>query len=176
MFALYRRYGNNAHLLGVRPLYSAETQMYNSILLPMDGRTNGDSAIERAIAVAIDHDATLHVVQVVDTTATVHGSMVTPGEILAELDPVERDVLECVRRKANRAGVRSVMGSVARGRPHEVVLDYANERNIDLIVMPSPARSALDRVYAGDHTQRIISEAPVPVLVADSETDRKPVV
>jgi nucleotide-binding universal stress UspA family protein len=59
------------------------------------------------------------------------------------------------------------VGTVREGSPvHGVLLDYAAENDVDLIVMGTHGRHGLDRWLLGSVTGRIVrtSEGPVPTV------------
>jgi nucleotide-binding universal stress UspA family protein len=55
----------------------------------------------------------------------------------------------------------------AGGRPHAVIADYAEEYDVDLIVMGSHGRSGVRRALLGSVTERTLRSTHVPVLVVD---------
>ena len=59
---------------------------------------------------------------------------------------------------------RSVVRGVRWGSPVEVVVAYAMEHRIELIVISTHGRTGLSHVLLGSVAERIIREAPCPVL------------
>jgi nucleotide-binding universal stress UspA family protein len=55
---------------------------------------------------------------------------------------------------------------VLRGRPYEEILSYARENEIDLICMGSDGVDRGPRALFGSNVDRVIRQAPCPVLVA----------
>ena len=53
--------------------------------------------------------------------------------------------------------------SVARGDTVDHILTYCQEKNIDLIVMPTHGRKGLPRFFLGSVSEKIVRLAPVPV-------------
>lgn len=51
------------------------------------------------------------------------------------------------------------------GDPGRETVDYADEADVDLIVMGSHGRSLLSRIIVGDTADRVVQQAPVPVTV-----------
>jgi len=54
------------------------------------------------------------------------------------------------------------------GEPFEKIVETAKNGNYDLIVMGNRGFSKIKRFFVGSVTQRVISEAPCPVLVIRS--------
>jgi len=62
-------------------------------------------------------------------------------------------------------GIKNVETVVKRGIPYEEVIKFASENDIDLIIIGTIPRSGVERFFVGSTTQRIIRNAPCPVLV-----------
>lgn len=136
--------------------------MYEHVLLPTDGSEAAANAADEAFAVALNNDATLHVLFVVDETAgplNVRGSDTQFDQLEADGEEAVQDLTE----RAEQAGVDAITSSVRQGTPYQVILDYAEE-NCDLIVMGTHGRSGLDRHLLGSVTEKVVRRANVSVL------------
>ena len=58
-----------------------------------------------------------------------------------------------------------VTAEVLEGDPADVILDYAEEQGIDLIVMTSRGRSGLGRFLLGSVADKVVRHAPCAVMV-----------
>lgn len=56
------------------------------------------------------------------------------------------------------------MTAVEQGVPHEEIIAYADDHDIDMIVMGTQGRTGLDRVLVGSVTERIVRMADIPVV------------
>jgi len=56
------------------------------------------------------------------------------------------------------------------GRPANVVVDYADEHDVDHVVMGSHGRSGVTRILLGSVAESVIRHSSVPVTVARGET------
>ena len=54
---------------------------------------------------------------------------------------------------------------VASGAPAEAIVRLAQERHVDLIVMSTHGRTGLSHVLLGSVAERVVREAPCPVLI-----------
>jgi nucleotide-binding universal stress UspA family protein len=59
---------------------------------------------------------------------------------------------------------KDVEYTVLRGIPHEGILKFAQEKNIDLIVIATHGRKGLDRFLFGSTAEKVVRYAPCPVL------------
>lgn len=53
---------------------------------------------------------------------------------------------------------------VARGRPADAIVHFAQERDVDLIVMGTHGRAGLQHMFLGSVAEKVIRQAPCPVL------------
>lgn len=143
-----------------------EDSMYDAILVPTDGSETASNATDVAISLAKQHDATLHVIHVVEFVDL-------PGEYTAfEDELVERgnQVVNEVDKRARNAGIESHLAVLEQDRPtHETILAYATDHDIDLFVMGTHGRTGVDRFLLGSVTERTLAAASQPVLTVRDE-------
>ncbi|MFC6719037.1 universal stress protein [Natrialbaceae archaeon GCM10025810] len=133
--------------------------MYDRILVPTDGRKSTERAIDEAITLADEHDATLHTLYVINSAA------IAPGIEFSDLEAIGRRAVEHVRDRAAAAGVDRVDGAVTHGLRHRAILTYADDNDVDLIVIGRYRE--LDRLVRGNVLKRVSEEASVPVLIVE---------
>ncbi|QLK25344.1 universal stress protein [Natrinema zhouii] len=130
--------------------------MYQDILVPTDGSDGTRRSLTHGLAIAKRFDATIHALSVVPEGPL--GTLQTDEAIPAAERAVER-----IEAEATREGV-DVVTAVEQGVPHETILAYADDHDIDMIVMGTQGRTGLDRVLVGSVTERIVRMADVPVV------------
>ncbi|WP_255149810.1 universal stress protein [Halorarius halobius] len=138
--------------------------MYDTILVPTDGSDVSERAADEAFALAREFGATVHVVFVIDESAS---SFLFTTERMA-------DVLEAFREEGEAAtdAVRELAGDdvdvvvdIVRGmKVHSAIVDYARNHGVDLVVMGTHGRHGVEHLL-GSTTQRVLTSADVPVLV-----------
>lgn len=135
--------------------------MIDRILVPTDGSDGAVAALEYAIGLARDRDATVHILSVVDTTR--EGLTVADTDVL---EVYERNGAETVASAAEHVGECGVpvIDAVERGDPHAVIREYATDVDADLIVMGTRGRRGLERFLLGSVTERVVRTSEVPVL------------
>lgn len=143
--------------------------MYTRILLPTDGSETTDRALKHALDLAGRYDAELHVLYVVD--ATVFANDVETGTIVEEFETVGNRIVDNATQRAADAGIEPARTAVVRGTPHERILEYIDENDIDLVVMGTHGRTGLDRYLLGSVTEKVVRLSDAPVLtVRESST------
>lgn len=144
--------------------------MYDDILIPTDGSDEVTAALDQAFELASTYDATIHALYVVDDS---HGSSGLMG--LDDRDPLEplrqegEAAVEEIAQKATEADL-AVTTAVRQHTPHEGIRTYADEQDIDLIVMSSRGHSGISRALFGSVTERVLRVTDRPVLVVDRGT------
>lgn len=142
--------------------------MFERILFPTDGSEGASEALDHVLAVAAEHDATVHLLYVADSTE------VSTSRIRGEvIDALEEEGERVVAEAAERAQTHrvSTWTQVVQGEPYHAITEYAEVRDIDLIAMASHGRRGLERIFVGSTTERVLRRASVPVLVLPMEAD-----
>lgn len=142
--------------------------MHDSILFPTDGGEGSTPVFDHVLDLAARHDATVHVLNVVDTT---HDTVTRVSGTL--VDALEREGEAVVAAAAERAAERGVstVTDVVRGAVAGAITDYAVENDVDLVAMPTHGRTGLERLLLGSVTERVLRTAPVPVLALRPDED-----
>ncbi|SDJ90708.1 universal stress protein [Natronorubrum texcoconense] len=139
-----------------------------SILVATDGSAAADEALERALGLAEQTGASVHVLAVVDTT-------MNPMHFgVDDVDELQRTKKRLVDDLVATVGDRNVEihGAIRRGRPANAILAYADENAIDTLVVGRTGRSRVADMLLGSTTDRLLREASIPVVVVPAgDTD-----
>jgi len=151
---------------------SRKTDSYDDILVPTDGSTSATAAVEPACEIAAQFDSRLHALNVVNLGDVATGSEYTlPTDLIDTLEAQGEKVTERIAARARESGVETVT-QVVDGFPAADILDYAEENDIDLIVMGTAGRTGLNRFIMGSTTERLIRHADMPVLAVNARDQR----
>lgn len=136
--------------------------MYEEILIPTDGSAASSWAIDHAVGLASTYGARLHALYVVDSGT--YASLEAGADVV--MDALEREGEDATGEIAAAASEASVdvVTNVVNGTAYRTILEYTDERGIDLIVMGTHGRRGIDRYLLGSVTERVVRAAPVPVL------------
>ncbi|QFU81257.1 universal stress protein [Natronorubrum aibiense] len=144
--------------------------MYDCILVPTDGSPDVERALEHAFKLAREHDAVIRALYVVNVSgygglpmeSALEGiSSVLREEGEAALDRVEELAPEDV----------TVETAILEGSPSRVIVEQAQPDRCDLVVMGTHGRGGIDRLLLGSVTERVVRQAPVPVLTVHVNPD-----
>ncbi|QCC47896.1 universal stress protein [Halobellus limi] len=136
--------------------------MYDNILVPTDGSAASEGAVDHAIELAKQYDATLHALYVVDTGA--YSAMEVGSDIVIEaLQEEGNQAVDRVASEADEAGV-AVETSVRTGIAHRSIVEYVSEEGIDLVVMGTHGRTGVGRFLLGSVAEKVVRTADAPVM------------
>jgi nucleotide-binding universal stress UspA family protein len=147
--------------------------MYDHILVATDGSENAADAIDEAVALADATGATLHGIYVIETRTAYDNAIVDPEEVEHALREDGEEALAVLDERATEAGIEAE-STIRKGVPHEEIIGYAADHEIDLIVIGATGRSAFKTVLLGSTAERVLRQAAIPVLVVGTEEDGAP--
>ncbi|MEY4354472.1 MAG: hypothetical protein RLZZ609_2713 [Cyanobacteriota bacterium] len=144
---------------------------YKHLLVPSDGTQRSAHALAQAIelAKALGAQLTLlHVQAPLPVPLIGMGDMLDPAtvESLSQTAAKEADrILAEARTVAATAGIPIQTEVVKQDLPYRAIVEAAKRHDCDLIVMASHGRKGLSGLLLGSETQRVLLNAPIPVLV-----------
>ena len=139
--------------------------MYDQLLVPTDGSEAVDRALDHAVRLATDHDATIHALYVVDRRIATASSGDLHDEVVADLESQGEAAVASVADRAAEAGL-AVETHVVEGTPDTEIVDYADECDIDVIVLSPEGKSPRERIQSlGSVSDRVAADANVPVFL-----------
>jgi len=142
------------------------TTVFRNIVLAYDGSRNSRKALDVAIDIARRYGASLHIVEVVDTSifARIGLDSPIPQDLVDSMNNKARSDVEEARAIAEKGGIKA-KGIVLEGDPATAILKYAEDIGADLIVSGSRGLSKIKKLLLGSVSSRIVHEARIPVLV-----------
>jgi nucleotide-binding universal stress UspA family protein len=144
---------------------------YTHLLVPSDGSELSRKALQEAVKLARCSGAritVLHAQPTVPLPVVGMGEMLDAATMEALIAATRRDsdrLLEEASRIAVEAEVTASCERVVNDLPYRVILEAAERLGCDLIVMGSHGRRGLQGLLLGSQTQRVLLNAPCPVLV-----------
>lgn len=139
--------------------------MFTRILVPLDGSPLAQSALPYALALASAEDAPVTLLSVVPPTQMLPDYYIPYSAAMeaAQL-AAAGDALDTLARSLRAHGPR-VTTAVAVGDAADQILRYAEENDVDAIVMASHGRGGAFHWAFGSVARRILTGATVPTLV-----------
>ncbi len=136
------------------------------ILVPTDFSDSARHALSYGMSFALEYEAELVLLHVVETVAAPYASDLFPvpmAEVFEEMSSYAREELDKLAAEARGRGVR-VRSLVAQGKPSVEIIRAAREENADMIVLGTHGKGVLDQALFGSTTERVVRKAPCPVL------------
>ncbi len=133
--------------------------MYDDVLIATDGSDVATNAATAGITLAAALEADVHVVSVVE------------GGLRREESRRERHERDAtaVADRARDAGCRAE-AVVRSGRPASELLSYADDADVDLLVVGTQGRTGLRQALLGSVALEVIRDARRPVLTVGADT------
>lgn len=139
-----------------------------NILVPCDFSTPAINAFRFALDIASQAKATVHLLHVIELPV-LHDTMLMPvlnfeAALLEELQEKTEKEFRNLKQTYRKEGVK-VVSELEFGSITNMIFDYINTKDIDLIVMGSHGASGLREFFIGSHAEKVVRRSLVPVLV-----------
>lgn len=142
--------------------------MFQHILLPVDGSSSAQLATEKAVGLAKAFGSRVTAIYVIDPYPfTGVGSDFAYGQsqYISAATSEANTALHAAQEALSKAGVNVATAVVEGHVIAKGILQTAANSGADLIVIGSHGRRGLEKLILGSVTQRVVSQAHVPVLV-----------
>lgn len=137
----------------------------NKILFPTDFSRCAEQALAHAVFLAEKHDAEIHLLHVI-TLFEDQPNVVS--EEIGETEEMVRKLEDIAERQLNKAidsDDMKINTSIKRGiSAAPIILEYASDNNIDLIVMGTHGRRGLGHLLLGSIAEEVVRMAECPVF------------
>jgi universal stress protein A len=135
-----------------------------TILHPTDFSPHSEAAFALACSLARDHGARVIVLHVQERSSLVYSGVMTappPPPPTAEEQKALEALLHQIRSSDSKVPVDHLL---EEGDPATAILQVAQERGCDLIVMGTHGRTGLGRLLMGSVAEKVVREARCPVM------------
>ena len=136
--------------------------MMKKILVATDGSDHANKAVELAADIALQNNAVmylLHAVAKVDIPesfkrfAEVERMEMPPER--AFLHKVGADIVSASEKRAKDKGVEHIKTSLILGDPAESILDFAREKDVDMIILGSRGLGSMKGLFLGSVSSKV---------------------
>ncbi len=138
------------------------------VLVALDDSEPGWDALDHALDTFEDADLTI--IHVVDPVNSVYGDMeggYFDESVLENAMERGREVLDRAAERAEEAGFheQSIETVIQSGRPAREIVAYANENDVEHVVIGSHGRKGVSRVLLGSVAESVTRRSEVPVTI-----------
>ena len=146
--------------------------MFTRILVPTDFSEQSDAALAYGRVLAARFGSTLHLLHVIESplaTGPLGAEVYVPDTPATQQALFEKasSFLEHRVTPADRARFNAT-SEIITGTTARAILDFAQERHVDLIVMGTHGRSGMAHLLMGSVAEKIVRNASCPVLTVRS--------
>ncbi|MDE1828832.1 MAG: universal stress protein [Thaumarchaeota archaeon] len=134
-----------------------ERQRIREILVPLDGSKNSQRSLETAIHLAQEHEASLTAIYVIHSFS----KSVRQKKNLGDSPP---QFLIQAKKLAEKNGI-PFHSRILEGDPGHSILEYANTRSIDLIVIGARGLGTFKKIFLGSVSNYVLHKSKVAVML-----------
>ena len=145
--------------------------MYDRILIPTNGSAPAEKGANHAIELAAALGATVHALYVADLPGVPRALALRDDEeeVRERYREHGKEVTGDVRDVAADAGIECVT-AMKSGSVHEEIADYAEDENIDVIVIGTAYRGKVGALFGGE-AEKVVRTSTVPVTTVRMRDD-----
>ena len=137
-----------------------------TILFPTDFSHGARAAMDHAISLAKDYEATLILLYVIQDISIAEWYIPSSLSVASLLEDMEKSASQEMEKWiAEVSGrVKNVERIVTRGVPFVEIIKTAKDKNADLIVIGTHGRTGIDHMLFGSTAEKVVRKASCPVL------------
>lgn len=152
-------------------------QEYKRILAPVDGSDEAEIALKKATQVAMRNNATLDVLDVLDTRQFVgaYGGMLT-SDVIYQITEDTENYLSGLQEEIIKTSLPQdqVKIHIRFGDPKTVIaFDFLKDYHDDLIILGSTGLNAMERILVGSVSSYVTRNALTDVIVVRTDLNNQ---
>ncbi|MDD3246830.1 MAG: universal stress protein [Methanosarcina sp.] len=141
------------------------SDLYRNIVIATDGSENTRRAISYGIEMAKLSGATVHALHVVNTQSTISESWTAGKEEIYKIMRCDGEkVVSKLKQLGEDSGVE-IREVLLDGCPSDEIIHFAENNNVDLIVMGTLGKTGLEKFLMGSVAEKVVRGSKVPVMV-----------
>ncbi len=136
------------------------------ILIATDGSETANEAADFGIEMIDCSGAKIYAIYVIETTPyrSVPLDQIWSKEVLEDVEKAGYEATSYIEKIAKTAGAE-VESRVLKGNPAEKIVSFAEDNNIDMIIIGSLGKGGYERLVMGSVSEKVARHAKVPVLI-----------
>jgi nucleotide-binding universal stress UspA family protein len=159
-------------LLSPEKELAEESCQCQTILVPLDGDPEHEAGLDMAVGLSQFCQAKIHLVMVIHEISTLPGEEAASAVLLPsaasalldiECEEGELYLVEIIGRLLDKQ--IQVTGEVCRGDPAKEIIRAARDNQVDMIVLGTHSKSAMDAFWSGSVTPKIATQTHLPLLL-----------
>lgn len=148
-----------------------EGKSYDKIMIATDGSKQVEKAIEAAVQLAKITGARLYTVYVIASAGYTPRNFGWQESLREILEAEAKKAVTFVEEAGKVSGVK-VEPVILEGHPADRIIKFAEQEDMDLIVMGTLGRTGLDRFLLGSIAENVVRHSKTPVMVVKGEAEK----
>ena len=145
------------------------SNLFQNIVIATDGSENSRKAVSYGLKIAKISGATVYIIHVVDMSSIVSDTWTAGKEMIYELMVNDgKKILSEAKKITEDSGVEA-KDVLLYGHPGEEIIKFAENNNIDLIVMGTLGATGLEKFLMGSVAEKVVRQSKVSVLVVRNQ-------
>jgi nucleotide-binding universal stress UspA family protein len=147
---------------------TSQKTIISKILVAIDGSDSSMDAAVYAISIAKKYDAelyALHVIHPADVDLLPGPAQTSAYSLVINTNKESEEYLDKVKLKANEYAITIKTEVIAAINVAEGIVDYAEGKNTDIIVVGTRGKSGIKKALLGSVAANVVTYAHCPVLV-----------
>jgi nucleotide-binding universal stress UspA family protein len=145
--------------------------MYKHILIPTDGSDLSQQAIEHGIALAKAVGARVTALTVTEPFYVSAFEPIITENYKKHVAALATNHLDYAKNAASISNVPCDLVRLEHEQPYQAIIDAAEARGCDVIVMASHGRKGMSAVVLGSETVKVLTHSPIPVVVIRAQKE-----
>ena len=145
----------------------SEENKLRRILVPTDGSKASKRAAEVAFALVTKDDEEVHILRVIEQTASLDESE-TKDHFIDRQFSYAKEIVNELKGIGESLSVNTFTRVELGINPETVILKIAEDNKFDLVILGSDVRPGSDKLYLGPRVEQILANCTCPVLVVNS--------
>jgi nucleotide-binding universal stress UspA family protein len=143
---------------------AGQETIFSKIIIAIDGSDASMDAADYAISISKQHNAELYALHVIRADVDLFGPHET-SEFMTEMRNEGKKYMDKVILKANEKNIQIKTEFISSTNIAGGIVDYAEENNIDLIVIGTRGLSGFKKLLLGSVATNVVTYAHCPVMV-----------
>jgi len=133
--------------------------MIRKILVATDDSDHARKAVEYASDIALKYNAMVYLIHVSSPPPFFDYSEAILGPLKDRIEKAGEEILKRAERRVREKGVERVQTFLANGNPADEILQYAEENNVDMILLGSRGTSQIGMLILGSVAHKVCNLA-----------------
>ena len=143
--------------------------MISKILIAIDGSDASMDAADYAISISKQYNAELYALHVIHPADAdlfgPTGEMSAAAYYTIDINKEAQEYLDKAKLKANENNIHIITEIIASTDTAEGIVDYAEDKDMDLIVIGTRGKSGFKKILLGSVASKVVTYAHCPVMV-----------